>query len=235
MADPILDIQQLSVHAGQRTILHEITCAIPANQVFGIIGPSGAGKSTLLRSINRLAELTPGLNITGQIQFRGSPIYAAAVDPDELRTKIGMLFQQPVIFPGSILHNVLFAGRQLNTTPKKERAQLAEAMLRQVALWDEVKDRLQTPANRLSIGQQQRLCLARTLAIGPEIILMDEPTSALDPKATEAIEQLILELSATCTVIIVTHDIPQSKRICQQLAEIALEENAGRLVNYRTV
>ena len=229
MAEPILRIDQLTVSAGDRLLVTDISCTISAGEVFGLIGPSGSGKSTLLRCINRLAELTPGLRISGQVYFHGNPIYCSKTDPDALRARIGMLFQQPVIFPGSVLANVLFGVRQLRTVPRSEQLQHAETMLRQVALWDEVKDRLHAPAHRLSVGQQQRLCLARTLALAPEVILMDEPTSALDAKSTEAIEELIQQLCAQHTIILVTHHLPQARRLCHQLAEFTMVENVGRL------
>ena len=229
MAEPILRLDQLTVSAGDRLLVTDISCTISAGEVFGLIGPSGSGKSTLLRCINRLAELISGLRISGQVYFHGKPIYRSKTDPDALRARIGMLFQQPVIFPGSVLSNVLFGVRQLRTVPRSEQPQHAETMLRQVALWDEVKDRLHAPAQRLSVGQQQRLCLARTLALAPEVILMDEPTSALDPKSTEAIEELILRLKSTRSIVLVTHNLGQARRVADWLTCISVRDGAGEI------
>jgi phosphate transport system ATP-binding protein len=230
MPDPILHVADLSVSAGSRRILDCVTVEIPEGGVFGMIGPSGAGKSTLLKCLNRLLELTPGLRVSGQVFFRGQPIYAAGVNADDLRARIGFLFQQPVVFPRDILANVLFGVRHLGRVPRRDWAETAERGLREAALWDEVKDRLKMPALKLSVGQQQRLCLARILATAPEVILMDEPTSALDPKSTEAIENLILNLRQRHTMVVVTHNLPQAERICERLAVIGIEEGVGRIL-----
>ena len=218
MTKPIFHVRNLSVHAGHRVLLDSVTLEIPEGGVFGLIGPSGAGKSTLLKSFNRMLDLTPGLRVSGQVDFHGSPLYHRSVDPDALRARIGMLFQQPVIFPGSILANVTFGIRHHGTVRRHDLPDVAEKALRDACLWEEVKDRLQTPATTLSIGQQQRLCLARTLACSPEVILMDEPTSALDPGSTAVIEELAKSLAKVATVILVTHNIPQADRLCNRLA-----------------
>lgn len=225
MIDPLFRLDHFGVSAGARDLLHSVNLEIPAGSVFGIIGPSGAGKSTLLKSINRLAELTPGLSFHGQIFYKNAPLYHHATDPDALRCRIGMLFQQPVIFPATILNNVLFGLKRLGIIPRRELPDAAEQALRGTALWDEVKDRLHAPARQLSAGQQQRLCLARTLACRPEVLLMDEPTSALDPRATAAIEDLILQLKSRLTILLVTHHHAQAARLCDRLALLA----GGRL------
>lgn len=229
--EPVLETRDLNVFAGERCLLRDVNLRIVARRVFGLIGPSGAGKSTLLRCLNRLIELDAGLRLTGDILLHGRSIFAATVDPDALRARVGILFQQPVVFPASIRNNVLFGARHLGRTPRKELPALAERALREAALWDEVKDRLNEPGIRLSVGQQQRLCLARTLALDPEVILMDEPTSALDPKSTEAIEQLILRLKATRTIVLVTHNLEQARRVADTLACVELRNGAGEIEN----
>ena len=227
---PLLEVRDLAVHAGGRPWLRNVTFDVHAGQVFGIIGPSGAGKSTLLRSLNRLTDLIPGLSVTGDVRLRGESIHARGVDVNALRMKVGMLFQQPVVFPASIGENVLFAAKRLRRLSASERRDLIEHALREAALWDEVKDRLCGPAMALSVGQQQRLCLARTLAVHPEIILMDEPTSALDPRSTQAIEELILRLRTRHTIVLVTHNVAQARRVTDWLACLCLRENAGEIV-----
>ncbi|HWN94524.1 MAG TPA: phosphate ABC transporter ATP-binding protein [Methylomirabilota bacterium] len=228
--EAIVSTRALTVRAGERTILSNVNLSILPRQVFGIIGPSGAGKSTLLKCLNRLIELTPGLKVSGDVQFHQDSIYAANVDVDSLRARIGILFQQPVVFPKSILQNVIFGTRHLGKVPRKEWPEVAERALREAALWNEVKDRSRESALRLSVGQQQRLCLARTLAVDPEVILMDEPTSALDPKSTEAIEELILQLKQKRTLILVTHNLDQARRVADWLACIEVRNGAGELV-----
>jgi len=223
----IIETFGLSVRAGERELLREVNLSITPQQVFGIIGPSGAGKSTLLKCLNRLIELSPGLRVGGDVRFHEQSIYAANVDVDALRARIGILFQQPVVFPKSILQNVIFGTRHLGKVPRKEWPVVAERALREAALWDEVKDRLRDSALRLSVGQQQRLCLARTLAVDPEVILMDEPTSALDPKSTEAIESLILQLKQKRTIVLVTHNLGQARRVADQLVCICVRDGAG--------
>ena len=227
---PVLEIRRLSVHAGNRTILRDVSLSVAAHQVFGVVGPSGAGKSTLLRAINRLLDLRPGFRVDGSVWLRGRDIYARDADPDELRVRIGFLFQQPVVFPISIEANVLFGLRHHRSLRRSEKMQTVEKSLRTVALWPEVKDRLRESALRLSVGQQQRLCLARTLAVDSEIILMDEPTSALDARSTEAIEQLMLALKRDRTIILVTHDLVQARRITDWIACLCPKDGAGQVL-----
>lgn len=227
---PIVHVRGLTVRAAQRTLLRNVCLDIPPRQVFGLIGPSGAGKTTLLRCLNRLIDLTPGLRVEGEVTFHGQSIRAPGTDVDALRARIGMLFQQPVVFPKSVYQNVIFGVRHLGQVKKADWPAAAEQALREAALWDEVKDRLHEPALRLSVGQQQRLCLARTLAVNPEVILMDEPTSALDPKSTEAIEDLILQLKAHRTVVLVTHDLDQARRVTDWLACVCVRDGAGEVV-----
>lgn len=226
MIDRLFRIQDLSVTCKSHVLLESVTFDIPAGGVFGLIGPSGAGKSTLLKSLNRLVELIPGLKVSGDVEWRGRRLYDRSMNPDELRSKIGMLFQQPVVFPTSILGNVVFGVRHLRKIRHRDLEIIAEEALVEACLWEEVKNRLRSPASNLSIGQQQRLCLARTLACKPEVILMDEPTSALDPRSTEAIEHLVQRLKVDRTIILVTHNIGQAERLCDTVA--ALE--SGRLI-----
>lgn len=230
MSDPILNIRDLTVTARGTLILDRISLQAHRGQVLGIIGPSGAGKSTLLRAINRTLELQPGYRVKGGIYFHGHDIHHSDVDPDTLRQRIGMIFQQPVVFPTTIAKNVLFGASRLRRLNKTERADLLEVSLREAALWDEVKDRLHDSALRLSIGQQQRLCLARTLALDPEVILMDEPTSSLDSKATEAIEERILAMKATRCVVLVTHNLGQARRVTDWVACLCADKGHGELL-----
>ncbi len=230
VAESILSVRNLSVTAGTRTLLHRTSLEIAPHQVFGIIGPSGAGKSTLLRCLNRLVDLSPGFRVGGEVFFHGSSIRIGDVDPDALRSRIGMLFQQPAVFPTTIYRNVIFGVRHLGKHPRRDWPMVAEKALREASLWNEVSDRLHESALRLSVGQQQRLCLARTLATEPEVILMDEPTSALDPRSTEAIEELILRLKERHTIVLVTHNIRQARRVTDWLACLCVRDGAGEIV-----
>lgn len=226
-APVVLATRGLNVFAGTRHLLRNVNLDIRRGQVFGIIGPSGAGKSTLLRCLNRLIDFTPNLRVTGDVLFHEQSVRAHETDTDSLRARIGMLFQQPVVFPKNVYENVLFGVRHLGRVRKPDWPATAERALREAALWEEVRDRLHEPALRLSVGQQQRLCLARTLAVEPEVILMDEPASALDPKSTEAIEALILGMKARRTVVLVTHNLDQARRVTDWVACLCMREGAG--------
>lgn len=227
--DNIIRVENLNVAARGQAILQDVTVSIPPLQVFGIIGPSGAGKSTFLRCLNRLTDLTPELNVRGRIEFGGTSIYSPSLDPDALRARIGILFQQPVVFPKSIFENAVFGIRHLRRLSKRQLAETAENALTEAALWTEVRDRLHDSALTLSVGQQQRLCLARALATNPEVILMDEPTSALDPKSTAAIEELILKLKARVSIVLVTHNIAQARRVTDWLACVCVRDGVGTI------
>lgn len=229
-APPLLAVRDLHAEAAGRLLLRRITFEVGEHEIFGIIGPSGAGKSTLLRCINRLHELTPGVRVWGDVRLRGDSIYSTGVDVNAHRARVGMLFQQPVIFPTSIFENVLFGAKRLRPLSADQQREPAEKALREAALWDEVKDRLRSPALALSVGQQQRLCLARALAIEPELILMDEPTSALDPRSTQAIEELILRLRKRHTIVLVTHNVAQARRVTDWLACLCVRDGAGEIV-----
>lgn len=211
---PVLYTDGLTVFAGSRALFAPVTISIPARQIFGILGPSGAGKTTFLKCLNRLIDLTPSLRPCGDVLWHGRSIFETGVDVDALRARIGMIFQQPVVFPKTVLENVVFGVRHLRRISKSDKLAIGEAALKEAALWNEVKDRLHDSALRLSVGQQQRLCLARTLALDPEVLLMDEPTSALDLKSTIAIEDLMVRLKSRRTIVLVTHNLDQARRVC---------------------
>jgi len=228
--EPVLETRRLTVTAGAETILRDVNLAVPARSVYGLIGPSGAGKSTLLKCLNRLVDLQPLLRVEGEVRFQGRSLRDGTLHPDDLRVRIGMLFQQPVVFPGSIQHNVVFGVRRQTGVRRRDLPGIAESALREAALWDEVKDRLRKPAATLSVGQQQRLSLARALASRPEVLLMDEPTSALDPRSTRAIEELVRELKERHTIVLVTHDLGQAQRVSDWLGCLCLQDGAGELL-----
>lgn len=227
---PILETLGLSVRAGPHPILRDVHLTVRPRTVHGLIGPSGAGKSTLLKCLNRLVDLSPNLHVEGEVLFHGRSVRDGALAPDELRARVGMLFQQPVVFPGSIHHNVVFGVRRQDRVRRRDLPTIAEDALRKVALWDEVKDRLRRPAATLSVGQQQRLCLARALASRPEVLLMDEPTSALDPRSARAIEELVQELKQRHTIVLVTHDLGQARRVADWLGCLCIHDDAGELL-----
>jgi phosphate transport system ATP-binding protein len=204
----------LNAYFGSNRALHDIKVAITANQVTAVIGPSGCGKSTLVRCFNRMHEVVSGASVDGEVLLDGDDIYAQAVDPAEVRRRVGMVFQRPTPFPTMSVAENVAAGLKLNGAilSRAERNQIVEQSLRQSALWDEVKDRLNRPGTSLSGGQQQRLCVARALAVKPEVLLMDEPCSSLDPISTARIEELLLELKANYTIVIVTHNMQQAAR-----------------------
>lgn len=212
-ADPVVQVQRLSLFYKTRQALHDITLDFPRNQVTAVIGPSGCGKSTLLRCLNRMNELVDGVRITGQVLLDGQDIYGPAVDAIELRRRVGMVFQRAAPFPKSIYENVAYGLRIAGIRSRKVLDQSVEQSLRRAGLWDEVKDRLGRSAWELSGGQLQRLCIARAIAVNPEIILMDEPCSELDPRSTARIEDLIAELRRQYTIIIVTHNMQQAARV----------------------
>ena len=226
-----LEIKKLELWYGHFQALRDISMVIPRNRITAIIGPSGCGKSSLLRCFNRMNDLIPGSRVKGEVLFDGRNIYAADVDPTEVRYRIGMVFQKPNPFPKSIFENVAFGLRVNGITNNLEEA--VEQALHRAALWDEVKDRLPKSAMELSGGQQQRLCIARTLALEPEVILMDEPCSALDPVATLKIEDLMSNLAEEYTIVIVTHNMQQAARVSGMAAFMMMQEDrAGALVEY---
>ena len=208
-----VEARDYSFSYGERKVLHSVDLAIPRQGVTAIIGPSGCGKSTFLRSINRLNDLIPDVRHEGDIQVLGRSVFARSIDLVSFRQRVGMVFQRPNPFPKTIYDNVAYGPRLNALVATKELPGLVERCLRQAALWDEVKDRLDAQATGLSGGQQQRLCIARALANNPEVLLMDEPCSALDPIATQRVEELIFELKARYTIVIVTHNMQQAARV----------------------
>ncbi|MDI9310429.1 MAG: phosphate ABC transporter ATP-binding protein PstB [Limnohabitans sp.] len=212
MKDVKIEVNNLSLYYGEKQALKDISLQIPRNKVTALIGPSGCGKSTFLRSINRMNDLIPSVRITGEMLVEGVDIYDKNVDVVNIRKKIGMVFQKSNPFPKSIYENIAYGPKINGLKNKAELDEIVERSLRQAAIWDEVKDRLDDSAMGLSGGQQQRLCIARTLAVNPDIILMDEPASALDPISTSKIEELVHELKDNYTIIIVTHSMQQAAR-----------------------
>ncbi len=219
-AGAVMEIDAWTVAYAKKQVLNEVSFDVARNDVLALIGPSGCGKTTLLRSLNRLLELAPTARHTGVIRLDGDDVYAPAMDSNLLRRRVGMVFQQPNPFPMSIFENVAFAVReQARRRPRRSALeQPVEEALRRAGLWDEVRDSLGRSALSLSGGQQQRLCIARSLAAQPEVILMDEPCSALDPRSTARIEELIRTLRGEVTVVIVTHNMQQARRVSDQTA-----------------
>ena len=206
-----LDAYFGSVHA-----VRSVSLDMPSNEVTAIIGPSGCGKSTLLRTLNRMHETVPTARVSGQVLFHGQAIYADEVNPITLRRHVGMVFQRPTPFPTMSIRDNVAAGLRVQAGDKPRRAEvdaIVERALREAALWDEVKDRLNASATGISGGQQQRLCIARALATAPHVLLLDEPTASLDPASTQKVEELVYELRRTMTVVIVTHNMQQAARV----------------------
>ncbi|MCZ7649858.1 MAG: phosphate ABC transporter ATP-binding protein PstB [Thermoanaerobaculia bacterium] len=228
MGETILEIERLSLWYGAKKALHEIWMRIPKRQITAYIGPSGCGKSTLLRCINRLNDLIDEVRVEGRIRFEGSDIFDPRTDVNSLRKRIGMVFQKSNPFPKSIYENVAYGCRIHGIERKRELDEIVERSLRGAALWDEVKDRLDESALGMSGGQQQRLCIARAIAVEPEVILLDEPCSALDPIATAKIEELMVDLKERYTLVIVTHNMQQASRVSDYTAFMYL----GEMVEY---
>jgi len=222
----ILETRNLDIYYGDFKAVTRVNMKIQRNKITAIIGPSGCGKSTMLRSFNRMNELVPGSNIKGEVLFNGQNLYASDVDPVNVRYRIGMVFQKPNPFPKSIYENIAWGARVHGFKGKMD--ELVEYSLKQAALWDEVKDKLDQSGLALSGGQQQRLCIARALAVQPEVILMDEPASALDPIATLKIEELMQELRKNYTIVIVTHNMQQAARASDYTAMMMLSKDGER-------
>ena len=223
-AAPRVAVRGLDFFYGANQALKSINLDFADRQVTGMIGPSGCGKSTLLRVLNRMYDLYPGQRATGEVLLDGANILAPGVDLNQLRSRIGMVFQKPTPFPMSIYENIAFGVNLHERLSKAQMDERVEWSLSRAALWDEVKDRLTASAGGLSGGQQQRLCIARTIAVRPEVILLDEPTSALDPISTLKIEELIDELKQDFTIVIVTHNMQQAARCADQVAFFYLGE-----------
>jgi phosphate transport system ATP-binding protein len=224
MEGPVLDIEHFSAGFDSNEVLKDINLSILRNKITAVMGPSGCGKTTLIRCINRMHELIPNARVSGKILLDNENVFD--IDPIIVRRKIGMVFQRPNPFPTMSIYDNVIAGYNLNgiRIAKADKDRIVEESLKKAALWDEVKDALHRKGTFLSGGQQQRLCIARALAMNPEIILLDEPTSALDPKSTTHIEELVVHLKSTVTIIQVTHNIPQAARISDYTAFIYLGE-----------
>jgi phosphate transport system ATP-binding protein len=233
--EPIFELSGVEVAYSGKVAVRDIGFDIARKEITALIGPSGCGKSTLLRCLNRMNDLVPGATVEGKIHYHGQDLYGSTVDPVEVRKRIGMVFQKPNPFPKSIYDNIAFGPRVLGM--KGDMDEIVERALKRGALWDEVKDRLKTNAFGMSGGQQQRLCIARTLATDPDVILMDEPCSALDPISTGKIEDLMLELRERYSIVIVTHNMQQAARVSDMTAffTVALEDDGhrtGRMVEF---
>jgi phosphate transport system ATP-binding protein len=218
-----VEVQDLNVHFRTNHAIRHVTLSVKPQTVLAVIGPSGCGKSTFIRALNRMHDLVPGARVDGKVYVDGKDLYARGIDPVLLRRRVGMVFQRPNPFPTMSIYENVAAGLTLNGIGGNH-AEIVERVLRQAALWDEVKDRLKHAGTSLSGGQQQRLCIARALAVEPEVLLMDEPASALDPIATAKIEELIHELKEKYTIIIVTHSMQQAARVSDNTAFFYLGE-----------
>lgn len=226
--NPIMTVKDLCLWYGSHQALKNITIDIPEKSITALIGPSGCGKSTFLKTLNRMNDLVPDVKITGDVRYRDEDIFDPAQDVSELRREVGMVFQKPNPFPMSIYDNIAYGPRTHGIRSKVKLDEIVEKALRDAAIWDEVKDRLKKNALGMSGGQQQRLCIARALAVQPEVLLMDEPTSALDPISTSRIEELALKLKEDYTIIMVTHNMQQATRISDNTAFFLL----GEVVEY---
>lgn len=220
----IITTNDLCLWYGKTQALRDINISVPEGSITALIGPSGCGKSTFLKTLNRMNDLVPDVRITGSVKYRGKDIFAPGTDVNELRRQIGMVFQKPNPFPMSIYDNIAYGPRTHGIRSKAKLDEIVETSLKNAAIWDEVKDRLKKSALGLSDGQQQRLCIARALAVDPDVLLMDEPTSALDPISTTRIEELAMELKSKYTIIIVTHNMQQALRISNKTAFFLLGE-----------
>jgi phosphate transport system ATP-binding protein len=234
----VFELDDAAVYYGAFRAVRDVSMKVHKNQITAFIGPSGCGKTTMLRALNRMHDTTPGARVTGKIEYRGVDLYAPDVSAVEVRRRIGMVFQKPNPFPKSIYDNVAYGPKINGVKSKAKLDELVEKSLRAAALWDEVKDRLRASALGMSGGQQQRLCIARTIAVEPEVVLMDEPCSALDPIATARIEELMRQLKSQFTIVIVTHNMQQAARVSDRTAFFTAELDAkndqrtGILVEY---
>lgn len=220
----IISVKDMCLWYGDHQALKNVNIEIPEKSITAFIGPSGCGKSTFLKTLNRMNDLIPSVKITGDIRYEETDIFSKEVDVNNLRKEIGMVFQKPNPFPMSIYDNVAYGPRTHGITNKVQLDEIVEQALRDSAIWDEVKDRLKKNALGMSGGQQQRLCIARALAVQPKILLMDEPTSALDPISTSRIEELVMELKEKYTIVMVTHNMQQAVRVSDYTAFFLLGE-----------
>ena len=220
----IITVKDLCLWYSEHRALKNININIPENNITALIGPSGCGKSTFLKTLNRMNDLIPGVRITGEVKYRDQDIFSKSVDVNMLRKEVGMVFQKPNPFPMSIYDNIAYGPRTHGIKNKVQLDEIVENALRGAAIWDEVKDRLKKNALGMSGGQQQRLCIARALAVEPKVLLMDEPTSALDPISTSKIEELVTELKSKYTIVMVTHNMQQAVRVSDYTAFFLLGE-----------
>lgn len=220
----IISVKDMCLWYGEHQALKDINIEIPQKSITAFIGPSGCGKSTFLKTLNRMNDLIPSVKITGDVRYDGTDIFSKEVDVNHLRKEIGMVFQKPNPFPMSIYDNVAYGPRTHGITSKIQLDEIVETALKDAAIWDEVKDRLKKNALGMSGGQQQRLCIARALAVEPKVLLMDEPTSALDPISTARIEELTMELKEKYTIVMVTHNMQQAVRVSDYTAFFLLGE-----------
>ncbi len=236
--ESVFNLSDVNVHYGNSLAVKDVSLDIYKNQITAFIGPSGCGKTTILRCLNRMNDLIPSARVTGSIKYHGEEMYSPEVDPVQVRKLIGMVFQKPNPFPKSIYDNVAFGPRTLGMSGNMD--EIVEKALRDAALWDDVKDRLEDNAYGMSGGQQQRLCIARAIAVKPDVILMDEPCSALDPVSTFKIEDLMMELKKDYTIVIVTHNMQQAGRVADLTAFYSVVSNdeigsrTGQLIEYDT-
>ncbi len=221
----VFDVDGLSVHYGDYRAVRDVRMQVRRHEITGFIGPSGCGKTTVLRCFNRMNDLVPSARVEGTLNYHGVDLYGSGVNAVEVRRRIGMVFQKPNPFPKSIYDNIAYGPRIGGTKKRSELDDIVERSLRRAALWDEVKDRLKSSALGMSGGQQQRLCIARAVAVDPEVILMDEPCSALDPIATARIEDLMQEIKTEYTIVIVTHNMQQAARVSDATAFFSTEVN----------
>lgn len=226
----MIDVKSISIEYGTQTAIRNASLSVSKGSLTAIVGPSGCGKSSFLSAINRMTDLIPHAKVTGQILIDNFDINSSSFSPTQLRKKIGMIFQKPNPFPMSIQKNIQLALIEHGTKNKIELAKIIQRVLEDVGLWDEVKNRLDSPALNLSGGQQQRLCIARSLALEPEILLLDEPCSALDPIASSHVEALIQRLKGHYTMIVVTHNLAQAKRIADNIAVFWFRDGAGEII-----
>jgi phosphate transport system ATP-binding protein len=234
VGDPVMSLADVAVAFSGRTAVRDVTFDVRAGEITALIGPSGSGKTTLLRALNRMQDTIRGASVTGTIMLGDLDVYAPSTDAALLRSRVGMVFQRPNPFPTMSIYENAVAGLRFNGVRKKALLdEAAESALVAAALWDRVRDRLKASASTLSGGEQQRLCIARALAVEPEVLLMDEPTSALDPIATKRIEELVGELKQRVTIVIVTHNMQQAMRVSDRCAFLLMgEDNAGELVEF---
>lgn len=232
-SDFYLESKDINVWFGDRHVLKNVSLQFPKKEVTALIGPSGCGKSTFIRTLNRMHELIPGAGLAGSVFLDGQDIYGEEVDPTSVRLRVGMVFQKPNPFPTMSIKDNVLSGLRLSGRKSEISSDLVETSLKRASMWTEVKDRLNDPAISLSGGQQQRLCIARSLAMNPEVLLMDEPCSALDPGSTRRIEETILELKDTMSIVIVTHNMQQAQRVADKTAFFLAEDgDPGRVVEF---